>query len=231
MENNKIRGFAVYGERGSGTRWVTSLIGNKYDIHNLTSSDISGWKHGMWNDRISQQLDHRTLIVVVQKDIFAWLVSFNQKPWEMPRTTHWHLSLSDFIRKEPENTIRDAMEAWRCDSVVGAPRTDDMNLDGTPFKNPIEMYYRKYKAWEQIDKTKHPVFYVDYAQALKSPRQFIWALEEEHQMPANKTKAHDVDRAYHKKDYYLNQEYLEFWSQEDILFVNEELERLKKEDS
>ncbi len=105
-----IKYIQIFGERGSGTNFLTSLIRKNYKGVKITS-DFGG-KHWFIRDhrprgKPNKTTDNQclrpltdasdTLFIVVYRNPFDWLRSIHRKPFH--GDGHWGLSFSDFIRK------------------------------------------------------------------------------------------------------------------------------------
>lgn len=86
----KFTHFTVVGERCSGTNYLDKLF---KDNTNLEWIDI-GWKHDFF-DRFNP--DDTTLVVIVVRNIYNYLRSFMQTPWNLPQL--YNMEFSDVIRE------------------------------------------------------------------------------------------------------------------------------------
>lgn len=84
--NNNIRYFKIYGERNSGTNFVTQLLLKNTNLleHSLYYKGGTGWKHGfprlnLFNDNVRK----KTLFVVIIRDLESWLVSMFKTPYSL----------------------------------------------------------------------------------------------------------------------------------------------------
>ncbi len=86
----KFTHFTVVGERCSGTNYLDKLF---KDNTTLEWIDI-GWKHDFF-DRFSPK--DTTLVVIVVRNIYNYLRSFMQTPWNLPQL--YNMEFSDIIRE------------------------------------------------------------------------------------------------------------------------------------
>ena len=214
----ELHSWAVFGERGSGTKWIRRLIGrHAVRSEDLTNGHITRWKHSIWGSWQEEGISRQTLVVVVKKDIFAWLLSMHRKPWHMPHSEG--LPFRGFIRQEYYSMCNGPMlQLW-----TGLGPQDELieRKDGKRWPNLVQMWVSKYRAWEAIDATRFSVLHLDYRQALRDPAQVIECVGRRNLM----VRPFQGVAAYPKRNHYLEKKYLQQWRAEDIEFVIEELEK------
>jgi hypothetical protein len=86
----KFTHFTVVGERCSGTNYLDKLF---KDNTTLEWIDI-GWKHDYFN---KYNTDNNTLVVIAVRNIYNYLRSFIQTPWNLPQL--YNMEFSDIIRE------------------------------------------------------------------------------------------------------------------------------------
>jgi hypothetical protein len=106
-----IRYVQIFGERCSGTNFLTSLVYKNFRDIELTRE--FGGKHWFIRDhkprppgnnstdfqsKRSLKNSDDTLFLVIYRNPFDWLRSLHRKPYHAPE--HWGLNFSDFIRKK-----------------------------------------------------------------------------------------------------------------------------------
>lgn len=218
--NRNINSWAVFGERGSGTRWLSHIMDRRAQrLQNLTNSHITGWKHGFWGERQESDCGKQLLCLIVKKDIFAWVLSLKAVPYHMPQFQG--LPLGEFIRKE-YFSICDSplLKIWNNEESDTGELPERMP-SGERWPNIIRMWKAKYDAWESINPESHPVMHIDYGALLLHPEGFQSVMTNAFgvQMYGPPIMAED----YPKRDFYLEKKYMVEWTDEDIEFVNQEL--------
>lgn len=200
--------WAVFGERGSGTRWLTKILERRMpDAENLTNGHVLQWKHGLWGP-VQDERAGSTIIVTIRKDIHAWLLSMHRAPHNMRWATK--LSFSDFIRRESHSTAdSEALQAW-----YGLRPREKFE----PYPNVIQMWKAKHAAWDAFEGRVHHFDYFDLVQRpLWCQRQFSENCGVE---LAGEPASTD---GYPKRRYYLDREYLEEISEKDLEFIAEQM--------
>lgn len=130
-----IRHFQVFGERSSGTNFVSHIIDKHLDI---ARSKAYGWKHGF---PAMSSISPRSLIVVLFREAEPWVRSMYNKPWHT--TAHMRgLGFSDFIRAEWHTVIRGGINSK--DQPVETKFWKPLQLDrdpltGRPFANIVQL--------------------------------------------------------------------------------------------
>ncbi len=128
-------GFAVFGERSSGTNFARVLL--KKNLNIGPRSDL-GWKHGFPH---ALAYPDEVLIVVVFREAFAWLRSMYAKPWHASAALQ-RLSFSRFIRAEWDSVVNraDYFGLPPGSPLIGCALQHDRHpLTGARFGNPIAL--------------------------------------------------------------------------------------------
>ena len=133
--------FQVFGERNSGTNFVSELIGTNTEMDAVRSY---GWKHGF---QVAVAFHPRSLIIFVYRDPIDWLVSMYNRPYAAKDCVDF-TSFSTFLRSEwatflRANAQKKWTERWNATIVEGVDgrecAVDRHPLTGKRFKNPLEM--------------------------------------------------------------------------------------------
>ena len=91
--------FQVFGERNSGTNFVSHLIDKNTDLEMVGRY---GWKHGF---PVAVAYHPRSLIVFVYRDPIDWLVSMYNRPYAASKTVKFS-DFSAFLRSEWGSFLR-----------------------------------------------------------------------------------------------------------------------------
>ncbi len=133
-----IRDFQVFGERRSGTNFCSALFASTFD---LTERFNYGWKHGA---PVMPCISPSSLIVVVVRDPYEWVLSMHARPLEAPRMQG--LDFSDFIRSTWRSNYQPRSIGRHKFGLAGFPVERNVDLqydlhpiDGRPFNNVLEM--------------------------------------------------------------------------------------------
>jgi hypothetical protein len=97
---HQIETIAVVGERNTGTNFLSKLLERNFAGVNVTSQ-FCGWKHFLHDvhqcsPKEKEQVN-TTLVVVLWKNAYDWLLSMHKNPYHMPM--HYYNDFSDFIRR------------------------------------------------------------------------------------------------------------------------------------
>lgn len=149
--NTSIERFQMLGERCSGTNFLKGLLEH---FSHIPLERKYGFKHfPIWFSHDSKwRADKSTLFIVIVRHPYDWLSSLNRIPWHADKSLY-HLSFSDFIRKEwkisPDNPYED-------------PRRSDKDpVSGELFENAIQLRTAKTKDWLILQ--EHPNhFFINY---------------------------------------------------------------------
>lgn len=218
MNDTEITSWTVFGERGSGTRWVSDLMGSMTRCVNLTDSYVSGWKHGLWGLRQENQLGPRNLVIHVTKDPYAWLLSFYNAPWHCQHLARG-ISFSEFIRNEYWAKCNDTKhrEWW------GLDRDDELpeRPDNERWSNPIQMWRDKEASFQKIE--NKPVLMLDYITLLKDPVSLAYDIKK---LGAELKDFKIKDpKKYKKYSYYRDYLFMEMIPEDDRNFIAQELDK------
>ncbi|OYW60214.1 MAG: hypothetical protein B7Z10_04305 [Rhodobacterales bacterium 32-66-7] len=139
-EGPAIDRFQIYGERRSGTNFVSRTIARNCGLKRFSSY---GWKHAL---PYYPLLPRSCLFVVVVRDPFDWLRSFYAGPFEADPAIA-ALPFSGFIRAEWEGTYTGFERQWayrgyavRDRFARGEPNFLDRHpVNGRRFRNVLEL--------------------------------------------------------------------------------------------
>jgi hypothetical protein len=231
----------VYGERNTGTNYVSRLISLNFDVHVLRgvtppqwiqqhgSTEAAkdqffaeffprnlGWKHALPRSR--RELESagintsRILFVTITKNPYSWLLSMFKRPY------HWNRqakTFSEFLSM-PWTPIR----RENCD--------DD-------FLNPVDLWNRKNRSYVTLfDSGLHAVN-LRYEDLVCDPMRVLKRLNDTARMPVRhhgngfvnvvrSTKDSDKDFEYYR-DYYTKERWRDKLSANDLQTINSSLDR------
>jgi len=183
-----IKSVYVFGERNSGTNYVSALVMKNclspldlrglYDGGNRTAF---GWKHGF--PTFGQGPDD-VLAIAVYRDPLAWLHSMNRTPWNTPARLRG-LPFSQFIRSEWMSIINDSgfgvepgEALWLTELMA-----DRNPATGARFANPMQLRNAKNRGFASLDGRFGNVLRVTYETVLADPQAFLNALCNLYRLP------------------------------------------------
>lgn len=224
----------VFGERNTGTNYITDLILLNYPVHILSDgppywwekrfglSGLSmecyflltawrnlGWKHAV--PKLSKRQTQSTNFVVVTKNPYSWLLSLHKRPYH-----NWesrNLSFNEFL-----------MAPWplmRCDGINAESLT------------PTELWNIKNQSYLRFVDSVDTAILVRYESVLEDPATLLhelsllvgYPLEENFQLLDKGAKSSDKHKTFNEyRDYYLNELWREKLSAEDLARINQSLD-------
>ena len=146
LTHHNIKYFKIYGERNSGTNFVTQLLLKNTNLleHSSYYKGGTGWKHGfprlnLFNDNIRKQ----TLFVVIIRDLEKWLVSMFKSPYSLDPGK----SLFSFVNG---------------DLKINEKRKDhDVNIYKEENKNIVKLRYSKINSYLEFYKKVENIIFVN----------------------------------------------------------------------
>ena len=156
-ENNIIY-FKIYGERTSGTNFVTQLLLKNTNLleHSVSYKGGTGWKHGfprlnLFNDNVRK----KTLFVVIIRDLESWLVS-------MFKTQH---------SIDPGNSIFNFVNG---DLKINDKRKDhDVNIYEEENENIVKLRYSKINSYLEFYKKVENIIFVNLEDLQKNNKKML----------------------------------------------------------
>ncbi len=230
--NNMIKYIQIYGERNSGTNYLHFLL--EHNIKNIKVGYKYGWKHGFAKvDQMKDQVNAEDLIICLFKDPYSWLVSMHGKPHHAPQLVG--TTFSEFIRSE-----------WACYTgdnydvrdLVKDPVTDETEMlyERNPetqqrFANVIKLRSAKIRKVKELQKFWPNIIYMRYEELLQSPRITVCDIAGKFKMklkgPVQLSKGYfgkNPNKKWDRSAYYQEKQYLKHYTQEDLTFVNEQID-------
>jgi hypothetical protein len=133
----------IYGERNTGTRFLSQLIKANFDVE-LT--DRLGWKHG----RINLVPEHdQVFCLTISKRPENWLVSMYRRPYEMSRKSTIKV---DFNIQHRESPVQATFSEFIRAPWIAIPR-DQVFYHTYP--SLLELYHEKLRSYTHPLKRHH----------------------------------------------------------------------------
>lgn len=230
----KVAFIQIYGERNSGTNYLHFLL--EENIRNVKVGYKFGWKHGFAKmDKIKEQINGGDLILCMFKDPYSWIVSMHGKPHHAPQL--YKLPFDQFIRSEwvcytgDNYDIRDLKnDPVLADQEMMHERNPDT---GERFANVIALRTAKCKRFLELkEEFPNQVRILKYEDYLMKPRISVCDLAGKGKLrlkgPVKVSKGYfgkNPKKKFDRKDYYENREYFKLYSEEDLQYVNQYLDK------
>ena len=143
VNTQTISEIKIFGERNSGTTYITNLIrkntNQSITVHVGSYKSKLGWKHGLPDSRkINKQ---KTLVVFIIRDLVSWLNSMYFRPYHLKRK-------SNFIQFITENIIPD-------EKKIDHP----VNINSYEKKNLFQIRYKKLKKYLKLFETHNCILF------------------------------------------------------------------------
>lgn len=231
--SSMIKEVKIYGERSCGTNYLASLVQKNFEKVTVNPQRY-GWKHGFINFKKLPNLNNdNTLFIFISKDPYSWIVSMKKKPHHAPQL--YNLPLEEFVRQE-----------WACYKGENYGNRDLVNNPLKPeeemlnernpitkerFENVIAMRNAKNKCFLKLRNHVKHYRRIKYENLLKHPERSIKKIAEEFSIPLKDQVENTTGYfgrnpkvKFSNKSYYLNKEYLKFYSKDLIEYVNQYLD-------
>jgi len=204
--------FTIKGERRTGTTYLADLItenfnGKYIDLQTRTSPY---WKHDAVPGEKEYYNREGVHVISISKNIFSWLLSLKRTPWHMGYTRK--LKFRTFITSEVKNVATN----WNLASMYGVQKGKVF----ARYKNPVEMYNIKYRKIMRITD-----LHVKYEDLLLAPQRVFDEMNKSLILSKRFTEFEDVGSfSEERRNYYLNEEYMDCYDQSLIELINNELD-------
>ena len=219
----------VFGERNSGTNYLSSLL--KRNVSEVGLGAKFGWKHGLVDhERIAKE-GKDTLFLAIFKSPYSWAVSMNGKPHHAPQL--YRLPFSEFIRSE-----------WACYSGENFDKRDlsenpikpeeEMLHERNPntkkrFGNVLLMRQAKIKSFLKIADVTDKFEVVKYEDLLYTPKQVLNRIINKYDLKRKRPKlvleagyqGKNPKIPFKRRKFYLQKEYFNTYTKEDLDYVNQ----------
>lgn len=178
-----IQSIKIYGERGSGTKYLESLVSE-----NLVSVEVrknDGWKHFFPIRGVEGDIN--CLFFIISRNPFDWVQSLHRNPWHAAPELRG-LSLSDFIRKP-----------WWCvlDEQTGTSPNDpqygtEMMFERCPetghrFSNVLQLRSAKLRSWDRLRSSAAHAVHITFEDLKAQPEVFIETVSNRFQLTRKAT--------------------------------------------
>lgn len=213
-----ITRIQIYGERCSGTNYLEHVL--RRNVPDVPLTWDFGWKHFFHGPGVEAASD--CLFVVIYRNPFDWLRSFNRSPWHAAPAL-WNLDFSAFIRA-PWWCIYD--EHWPV--APDDPRYGtELMLERSPetgerFANVVRLRSAKIRNWEGLRDIAAHTAYVRYEDLNARPQAFVDSLCGRFELPRLPV-FHAVREDKGKRHRYRPKAYVPV-SEADVQFVLGELD-------
>jgi hypothetical protein len=157
MTDNLIKHIKIYGERNSGTNYLTQLIHNNIKNINIYSSYYkggTGWKHGFPKINLFDELNS-TLFIFIIRDLNSWITSMYYNP---------------YCYKRPDNIKKFIEEPL----ILNDNRLDhDTNIYKYEKSNIINLRYSKINSYLDFYKKVNNAVFINLENLQKNDETFI----------------------------------------------------------
>lgn len=230
----KIKYIQIYGERNSGTNYLSNLLQANV-LNKLDFSNCCGWKHGFVNWRLIRKQNQKDILFLfITKDPYSWLVSMNRKPHHAPQL--YNMEFSEFLSQEWACYKGDDYHLRAVDLDRRPLRDEEEMLhernpsSGARIENVIKLRNLKNRSFlsvaEECDNFEH----IRYEDLLLRRDDILRDLRDKYSFKLVE-ESRDVSGYYglnpsvkfNKLNYYLSQDYLNLFSDSDLDFVNSQL--------
>ena len=223
----------IYGERNTGTNYLTKLIENNFDVKilkgtiskgsiftfrewtkdlffNLTKSKNLGWKHSVVDVNLVLNHKHKPVIITLTKNPYSFLLSLYKRPYH-------------YKRNKPNTFITFLKEKWEL------TERDNYNLES--LDSPIDLWNIKNQSYIDLSNTYSNNLILTYEELLESPNNIIFSISDRLDIPLkDKFKNYDNSTKNDNKDfndyqdYYLNELWRKELDNDEINLINSKLD-------
>lgn len=169
VSSRPIRNFQVFGERSSGTNFVSHILNQHLGLKRCKAY---GWKHGF---PTMTSVSPRSLIVVLFRDALPWVRSMYNKPWHTTNAMQ-QLDFSEFIRAEWATHIKGGINSK--DEAVDPHLWKHLQLDRDPmtgmaFANIVQLRNAKNLGFLSFANRNCNVVMARYEAVAQDPQLFL----------------------------------------------------------
>lgn len=136
MNNQNIKKVALFGERGSGTNYLTNILEINFDVY---FTHEYGTKH--WFGFHDYNNSDDVLFINIVRNPVDWVNSLYDKPWHIPKKNR--LNIDSFLNNEIYN-VEDTPWLDAPDNGTEIPFSNNI-YTGKRYKNLIELRETKIK--------------------------------------------------------------------------------------
>jgi hypothetical protein len=129
-----VASIRIIGERHSGTTWLKNLLYDRLCGINLENGDPNSfWKHEMVDANFLRPNQGAVIIV---KDPYAWAEAMYKRPFD-------DNCVNDGFKCNPATLPQFLKQEWSGKVSQGQRQGQELDLDGQPFKNVMDMRTKK----------------------------------------------------------------------------------------
>lgn len=135
INNIKYPKIKIFGERNSGTIFLTSLIRNNFKGIHICNHELNGgtgWKHGIPNNFYLNKLKGKVIYIVIFRELVSWLNSMYHRPYHIHKRNNFYEFIISKIKSKT---------GYDCD-VKYFPWESS--------KNPFQLRYFKYNELKKL---------------------------------------------------------------------------------
>lgn len=231
LKAGSVKGIQIFGERCSGTNYLTGLIDANLALH---CSYPYGWKHfPCWYDTpfVQKVLPSRGekycylsdsdpfLFLVIFRDPYDWLRSFYNKPHHVSRKVST-ATFGRFLRSKwySEENAKGKLLGSRTKGILDRnPYTDK------PFKNVLKLRSARIKNMLKIQEKVANVYYVKYETVRDFPEQVIDEISSFFQIPRKEIFTPIMSYRNENKEKFIPKKYFSI-KPKDLLYIQRELD-------
>lgn len=143
IKNPKIK---IFGERNSGTIFLTTLINNNFKNIHICSHELNGgtgWKHGIPNNFYLNKLNEKVIYIVIFRELISWLNSMYHRPYHIHKRNNFYEFIISKIKSKT---------GYNCDVKYFPWETS---------KNPFQLRYFKYNELKKLFLKKENVVFLN----------------------------------------------------------------------
>ncbi len=223
-----ITKVALFSERCSGSNYILSLIQENFEIltpffchkHFPPWFELPAKKYCGNPQHYHFEGTEDYLFIIVFRDPYDWVRSFHRIPWHAHPSLQgipfeqfirrpWRLDPSDFIREKIYN-----------------PLMDQNPIDGSPFKNVLELRTAKIRTMLKIKNKANNVYYLNYESVRDHPREVLEEIQNRFGLVPNPAGYQPVlqNKGFKNQPVYTKRKYLKI-NKTDLDHINSNLDK------
>lgn len=182
-----IKNIKIFGERNSGTNYLTSLIKNNIKNINVFSGYYkggTGWKHGVPRIKLFNELD-TTLFIFIIRDLNSWLKSMYNQPGGFEKPNNINKFLTEKLKINDKRKDHDL-------NIYKYEQQNILNLRNYKIESYLNFY-------ENVDNA----IFVNLEDLQKNDKKFLVFLKNIYNLNTiyyNPVKYHTKDKNLQKKN-------------------------------
>ena len=169
-----IKNIKIYGERNSGTNYLTQLlkqnIKNQINIYSFFYKSKTGWKHGFPDkSKYSKHMLEETLFIFIVRDLEPWLKSMFKNPY------HY---------KRPQDTSQFLMHPL---DIYDERGDHDVNINKREHQKIMDLRYDKIREYKEFYGQINNGIFINLSDVQTNIPKFFQCLNTEYKIPIEKT--------------------------------------------